>query len=243
MTRRIVHGLPITPARLLPQLRGGSFCVSFADPRQLEAAIELVGKDEMLLLDNGAFTAWRRGSPVEDWSGFYAWANEIMERVPNAIAVIPDVIGGTEAENRALVIEALRELDYPERAMPVWHMDESADWLSRLAAIFNFIAFGSCGAYDVGKSKAAYLTKAGHAWAILGMVDARYGRRPWVHLMRGIAMLPFIGADSADSTNIARNHWTKRGRFESVREMADRIRAKVEGMPAPAPAPLFESKS
>ena len=57
--RRIVHGTPITPKELLPSLAGESFCVSFADPRDLDRCIELVGDDQILILDNGAFSIWR----------------------------------------------------------------------------------------------------------------------------------------------------------------------------------------
>ncbi len=56
---RVVHGLPITPKRLLAGLKGGSFCCSFADPRQAEEAIKLVGDDGILVLDNGAYSIWR----------------------------------------------------------------------------------------------------------------------------------------------------------------------------------------
>jgi len=64
--RRVVIGTPVTPAELLPSLTGSSFCVSFAAPRQLDRCIELVGEEEMLLLDNGAFTHWRQGHGAID---------------------------------------------------------------------------------------------------------------------------------------------------------------------------------
>ena len=57
MKKRLVHGTPITPKRLLTQLKDKSFCVSYMRPEQLNETIELVGKDEILILDNGAFTA------------------------------------------------------------------------------------------------------------------------------------------------------------------------------------------
>ena len=110
MTKRLVHGTPVTPKRLLPQLRGGSFCVSYMHPEQLEECIELVGENEILILDNGAFTAWKQGIVLDDawWDGFYAWANDAMDRCPRAVAVIPDVIDGTEEENLMLIAKALK---------------------------------------------------------------------------------------------------------------------------------------
>ncbi len=82
--KRIVHGTPITPKRLLKQLKGCSFCVSYMNPEQLNDCIELVGEDQILILDNGAFTAWRKGIELnaEWWDGFYAWANERWKDAP-----------------------------------------------------------------------------------------------------------------------------------------------------------------
>ena len=87
----------------LEALKGASFCVSYATRgklgKQLEQAIGLVGEDGILLVDNGAFTAWEAGvDTMADESyleGFAAWANDILERCPQAVAVLPDVIDGT----------------------------------------------------------------------------------------------------------------------------------------------------
>lgn len=56
-----VHGTPITPVARLRELAGASFCVSYYSPEQLKACIELLGPDSLLLLDNGAFSAWKGG--------------------------------------------------------------------------------------------------------------------------------------------------------------------------------------
>jgi hypothetical protein len=61
-----IHGTPITPRHLLQQMHGASFCVSYYGPQQLEDVIPLLGADSVLLLDNGAFSAWRKGSAL-DW--------------------------------------------------------------------------------------------------------------------------------------------------------------------------------
>lgn len=84
---RVIHGTPITPAALLEQLRGESFCVSFAAPRQLERILELQDQNGMLLLDNGAFSVWRSGQGKVDRDAYFAWANAIQARSSVAVAV------------------------------------------------------------------------------------------------------------------------------------------------------------
>lgn len=227
---RIVHGTPITPAKLLPQLKGSSFCVSFEDPRQINECIELVGQDEVLMLDNGAFTAWKQNRPVTDWSPFFAWCNEVQSCCDQAIAVIPDVINGTEAQNLELISLAVRygALDYPERAMPVWHMNESFEQLIKLCRLFNFVAWGSCQEYDITKP-GAWEERARHAMAVVDYVELRYGNRPWLHMMRGLGRLHDTGFDSADSTNIARNHCRTKGQEQHVAKFAARLEEKIHG--------------
>ena len=248
MTKRLVHGTPVTPKRLLPQLRGGSFCVSYMHPEQLEECIELVGEDQILILDNGAFTAWKQGIVLDDawWDGFYAWANAAMDRCPQAVAVIPDVIDGTEQENIMLVAKALKggKLKYPERAMAIWHMNESFTQLKALYRIFNFVGFGSCAEYDIAKNgpTCAYYRRFLAAWAHMAWWDIEFGRqnRPWLHMMRGLGGLHKIGFESADSCNIAINLNRTKGEFVNhVQQMADRLWAKVNKLEL-APAPLFE---
>ena len=53
--RVIVHGTPITPRHLLDELKGESFCVSFAAPRDLDTVIDLQDPTGILILDNRAF--------------------------------------------------------------------------------------------------------------------------------------------------------------------------------------------
>lgn len=226
---RIVHGLPITPARLINELRGESFCVSYADPRDLERAIRLVDKNGILVLDNGAFSVWRSGRGKVDAVGFFAWANSAMRVCDVAVACIPDVIMGSESENWEEARRAVHELsEFPERLMFVWHLNESLEALERAARLFNFVALGSCAEYDVAKNRKAYMERIGEANEVLNRVEFEYGRRPWTHLMRGLAVLPeAVRFNSADSTNIARNHCRRKGEPGHVAAMAKRIRTGV----------------
>lgn len=131
MKKLTVYGLPLAPRSAFDQLAGGSFCVSFATRkdlgRQLEDAIRLVGQDQILLVDNGAFSYHKAGGDTRSEAyldAFEEWAGDILERCPQAVAVIPDVIGGTEAENAELAAQC--QLD-PDRCMAVWHLHERLD--------------------------------------------------------------------------------------------------------------------
>jgi hypothetical protein len=248
--KRLVHGTPLTPKRLLPQLRGGSFCVSYMHPDQLDECINLVGEDQILILDNGAFTAWKKGITLDAawWDGFYAWANEAMDRCPQAVAVIPDVINGSENENMQLIAECVHgeKLNYPERAMAIWHMNESLEQLEKLYRLFNFVGFGSCQEYDIARNgpQSDYYQRMEEVWANMAFWDLKYGKEaaPWIHMMRGLGVLHKIGFDSADSCNLALNQCYQKNKFVNhVQQFADRLAAKVNYLDL-APLPLFEIK-
>ena len=228
---RVVHGLPITPARLMDELRGESFCVSFATcgPAVVDRAIARVDKNGILLADNGAFSIWRAGKGRINRDEYFAWVNPILERCEVAVAVIPDVIEGSEAENWNEAAWAVHELAAkPERLCFVWHMNDSLEGLERACRLFNFVAIGSCAEYDVAKKREAYMARISEAWAVINKVELVHGRRPWIHLMRGLAVLPeILGANSADSVNVARNHCRTKGAPRHVAAMANRIRGAV----------------
>jgi len=234
---RVIHGTPITPNRLLEQLRGESFCVSFATPAQLERVLPLQDKNGMLLLDNGAFSVWRSGKGAIDRKAYFAWANAACRRSEVAVAVIPDVIEGSEAQNWQEAAAAVGELaEFPERLMFVWHMNESLEGLKRACRLFNFVAIGSCAEYDVQRARGAYLERLRQVNAVADWVEVRYARRPWLHLMRGLAVLQeAVRFNSADSTNVARNHCRTKGESGHVARMANRIRAEVARAAARAP--------
>ena len=227
---RLLHGLPITPKHLLEQLAGQSFCVSFAAPAQLDRAIELVDPEGMLMLDNGAFSHWRAGRGQIDREAFFAWANAAQARCPVAVAVIPDIIGGSEEQNWLEAAHAVRgELSqFTERLMFVWHMNDSIEQLVKACRLFNFVAIGSCAEYDIQKNRDAYLARLKHASAAIDSVEQLHGRRPWIHLMRANGVIAeALRFDSSDSSNIARNHCRTRGNDGHVRDMVARIAAPI----------------
>ena len=238
--KRIILGTPITPAARWSELDGKSFCVSFAEPRDLDRAIAAVGDNEILLLDNGAFSAWKRGIVI-DWADYWAWAIDAMERCPNAVAVIPDVIGGDPDANWMMAAEAVRKYvprKYTGRLMFVWHMDEPIDVLIDAARLFNFVAIGSCAAFDITKGAkpgTKFYERMQEAWDAIGAVEALgLGERPFVHMMRGLGKLKDFAWDSADSTNVAINYkrWAATNAPTSpapVKAMVERLSYEING--------------
>ncbi len=239
---RLIHGTPITPKRHLEQLRGESFCVSYAYPEQLHDAGPLVPASGILLLDNGAFTTWKQRRDFDE-AGFWHWANAAQAIYPEAVAVIPDVIGGSEAENLTLAARAIRGglAAYPERCMFVWHTNNRLDLLKRAAMLFNFVAIGSCAEHDIQKHWPDFLARIEQANRTIEAVDLLAGRRPWIHVMRGLGKYhKFPRFDSADSSNIARNHCRTKVQPDHVRAMADRIKTKIDSALTPNQYALIE---
>lgn len=229
---RVIHGTPITPAAHLEQLRGRSFCVSYAHPGQLHQVGPLVPETGILLLDNGAFTTWRQGKAFDE-AGFWQWANEAQARYPEAVAVIPDVIGGSEEENWMAAARAIRGglARFPERTMFCWHTNDSLDQLKKACLLFNFVAIGSCQEHDIQTRYSAFYARLRAANATIEAVDILCGRRPWIHVMRGLGKAhEFPRFDSADSSNLARNHWRHKGGSHHVQAMADRIEARARNL-------------
>ena len=187
------HGTPITPNERLYELSGRHLCVSFSNPRQVRIAHEIA---QSVMLDNGAFSAWRVGRPT-DWPGYYAWC-ETWLSCPSTWAVIPDVIDGDEQAQERLI----REWPHRERGVPVWHMHESIGRLVRMTDSWSRICIGSSGQYAAILSD-NWRRRMDEAWNAL----ARFGRIPWIHMLRGMQLVghrwPFA---SVDSTDIARNH-------------------------------------
>lgn len=228
------HGTPITPRRILNDLAGRNFCISYAAPNDIEWCCD---HGQALMLDNGAFSMWRAGKPT-DWPGYYGWCEKWLDRHTFAWAVIPDVIGGSEDENDKLLTEWYVRMRDP-RGAPVWHMHESLDRLKRLANGYPRICFGSSGEYaTVGDSR--WHRRAEEAWNALD--SAGLVGRTWVHMLRGMALssgpYPF---QSCDSTDVARNHaGTSTRPRKDARRMVDRWDAI---QPAPVwRAPLVQTQ-
>ena len=243
MFKTTIYGLPLNPMPALEALKGASFCVSYGTRgklgKQLDQAIELVGDDGILLVDNGAFSAWKAGTDTMNdeayLEGFAEWANDILDRCPQAVAVLPDVIDGTEQQNAQLVSETMGMFP-DERAMPVWHMHESLGYLLHLCEGFGYVGIGSSGAY-ANPATAKWKARMAEAFAAVDKWEAESNGaflRPRFHMMRAQAQAHLFPLDSADSTNVAMNHNRQlRKRGENIAAFAKRVDAKVQASAGP----------
>ena len=174
---------------------GKHFCVSYVRPDDLKRCLRI---GQSLMLDNGAFSAKTRGLPF-DRDGFYAWVEPLL--VHPHWGVVPDVIDGSEDEQRQMV------KSWPfrkEMGIPVWHLGLSISYLIELCDAWGRVCFGSAGEFwQIGTSKWCHRMDE----AFNALVNT-YGRQiPWVHGMRmlGQSSGPWPLA-SADSTNVALHH-------------------------------------
>lgn len=198
------HGLPITPdTAAIAAIKKRHAFLSFAHPGQLGLAVEVC---QSFAIDNGAFSAWTAGRPVEDWSEFFDWAEELSYLPHCDFIVIPDVIDGDLNAQTALVGRFLQR--FGNRGMqvgsPVFHLHEPLDHAAYLARTWPRVCIGSSGDYaEIGTPKWWQRMNA----VMRAMCDSR--GRPLCKL-HGLRMLdpdvftrfPF---SSADSTNVGRN--------------------------------------
>ena len=201
------HGTPISPKSELYKLEGRNFCISFYRKDSIKHCLKI---GQSLMLDNGAFSAWRKGVEI-DWNKYYKWIEPLI--CPHIWAVIPDKIDGTEYENDELI----KACPFDKNMAVVWHMHENWDRLFRLIENHDKVCIGSSGDY------ATVGTKRWHEriTEMFDLITDRNGKIPvWLHMMRGLKMCksnyPFT---SVDSTDIARNHHLE-GR--DALEMAER---------------------
>lgn len=198
------HGLPITPASAaLAAVGGGHAFVSFRYPGQLGLVLEVC---QSFAVDNGAFSAWKSGDPVIDWSRYYQWVSELHRYPQFDFAVIPDVIDGDEDANDALLFQWPWMGSAKGRSIgaPVWHMHESIDRLQRLARDWPRVCIGSSGQFStVGDSK----WWGRMAEAMNSICDRNGNPICKIHGLRMLNPEVFtrIPLSSADSTNIAQN--------------------------------------
>lgn len=226
------HGLPATPETVcIAMASAGHLFVPPGARYQLGAVLSVC---QSFAIDNGAFTAWKQGKPIEDWSDFYRWARECMAIPSCDFAVIPDVIDGDEKANDDL----LRDWPLPRHfGAPVWHLHESLARLQTLVREWPRVCIGSSGEFAQIKTS-SWWQRMAQAMHVACDEDGR----PFARL-HGLRMLdpdvftrfPFA---SVDSTNIGRNvgldgNW--RGPYEPATKEARAMvmRNRIEAHNAP----------
>lgn len=122
-------------------LNGRHALVPFGNHRMAGIVSEVC---QSFILDNGAFSAWKSGQPITDWRPYYDFVDQWRCHPGFDWAIIPDIIGGSEEDNDAL----LAEWPFQDIGVPVWHLHESFDRLHRLANSYQRIALGSSAQYS-----------------------------------------------------------------------------------------------
>lgn len=223
------HGGPITPETCALRVWSGRHAfISYAHPAQVKLAASVC---QSFALDNGAFSLWRAGKPT-DWDGYYAWCDRWLTHPACDWAVIPDVIGGSETENDAL----LGDWPHGQRGVPVWHLNESIHRLERLAQEWPRVALGSADEWDASRPSKC-LQRLAEALPTVSV-----GGTPAVKL-HGLRMLNpelvrYLPLSSADSTNVARNigidsAWQGRYAPATKESRADVLVQRIEQVQAP----------
>lgn len=193
------HGLPIWGDGVMEiATRNSGAFVSHAWPQQAMKALNSAGS---VAFDNGAFSAWRSGNPVRDWTKFYQWLMRHYHNDKLDFFIIPDVIDGGEEDNDKLI----RELPsmFRDKAVPTWHLHESIDRLVSLCEEWPKVCFGSSGQYAVIR------TKLWHARMKEAFTEIyiKRGLKTKIHGLRMLdgRVLGNYPLDTADSTNLACN--------------------------------------
>lgn len=215
------HGTPLSPVAKLYELAGRHFCVPFPRPDDIVRCHQI---GQSVMLDNGAFSAWKRGITV-DWCDYYEWVEEWTE-APTTWAVIPDVIGGSEDQNNVL----LGKWPWALRGAPVWHMNHNIARLLQLVDTYPKVCIGSSALYSVVMSE-TWQRRMDAAW---NAVIKRNGKVPWIHMLRGMQVAgerwPFA---SVDSTDIARNHNRPQNSPRAMADRWDAVQCPMKWTPRP----------
>lgn len=195
------HGTPIggTTTDAVEVLRGRHALVSHARTAQLHIVVQVC---QSFVLDNGAFTQWKKTGGQIDYPKYLGWVRE-LHRLPNYDwCLIPDIIDGDEAENKKLV-QKWRD-DAPEiKSVPVWHLHESFDYLTWLIENFEIVALGSSGQWRIPGSDGWWRRMAEVMKVVCDKDGVPYRK---IHGLRMLNPNIFtqMPLSSADSTNAGR---------------------------------------
>lgn len=137
------HGTPCggTKADAYEFLKGRHALISFEHQQDLAVAMEVC---KTFVLDNGAFTKWKKDGGRVDFNAYYDWVHSLCRHPGFRWCLIPDTIDGLEMENQDLVHKWIRR-GATAKGIPVWHFHESLEWLKYLVENFEWVALGSSG--------------------------------------------------------------------------------------------------
>jgi hypothetical protein len=154
-------------------------------------------------LDNSAFTAWKQGEPIKDWGAYCDWCKLWLGHPGCDFAIIPDVIDGTEEQNRTLLAKWHKRMGARYGA-PVWHLHESLEWLALLCDSYPRVCLGSSGEWATPGTD-GWWRRMAEAMAVC--CDESGKPKTKLHGLRMLdpAIFHRLPLASADSTNAVRN--------------------------------------
>lgn len=201
----VFHGTPCGGDRagVAKFLTNRDALVPFLRSEDLGVSLEVC---RSVILDNSAFSAWRSGKPIVDWSPYYEWVDSFRRHPRFAWAIVPDVIDGSEGDNDKLWGEWPLELN--RVGVVVWHLHESLDRLERIVFCAtnttNRICLGSSGEFATPDTE-SWRRRMKEAMKVI--CDEQGRPRVHVHGLRMAASnirkrYPFA---SVDSTNAVQN--------------------------------------
>jgi len=232
------HGTPIGGAKqdAAKFLIGRHALVPFSYPVDLPIVLDVC---QSFCLDNGAFTAWKKGGSV-DFDAYFAWVNAVRQHPAFDWCLIPDVIDGTEADNSDLVMKWLR-IGPKAKGVPVWHMHESMEWLEWMVDRFEWVALGSSGQWSTPGTE-PWWKRMDEAMSVI--CDSEGRPKCKLHGLRMLNPDVFtkLPLSSADSTNAAVNCGSLQ-RFGMYKPPTAAQRAEViaERIEAHNSAPIYMS--
>jgi len=199
-----------------------STLIPFISDMDLDKALK---KCSSVILDNSAFTFWRKGVDVDDnfWDTYYDWVREIYSSEKLDWFIIPDVIMGSETENNRLIDKFLAtQKDIVSKGVPVWHTNESHERLKMLCDKFDRVCIGSADEEIYGKvGSDKWFTNLESAFSKVNFQNQkihllRFMRRSNVKKLKRFRKYDITF--SGDSTNFAQNHhrYTKIGKEPEV---------------------------
>lgn len=197
------HGTPVGGEReqVVRFLHGRHALLPWPRCEDLGAAAEVC---RSFCVDNGAFSAWKSGRAVDDWSGYYLWVQQICHHPGFDFAIVPDVIDGDERQNDGLIAEWRSHFARPDVGAPVWHLHESLERLDRLVSRWHRVCLGSSGEYAQTQTD-RWWERIDEAMRVACDRDGR--PRCKLHGLRMLdpAIFCALPLASADSTNAVRN--------------------------------------
>jgi hypothetical protein len=212
-------------------MEGRHFCVPFPSDQDLKTCLEI---GQSLMLDNGAFSAFTRGLPL-DVAGFYKWLEPIL--APPHFAIVPDAINGSLEDQYKFLSTWPRQTFGYANCAPVFHLHMPLSHLSFLCNAYPKVCLGSSGEFwEIGS--AAWCERMNVIFNFL----AKRRVMPWIHGLRMLGQHsgPWPMA-SADSTNVAQNFKRDTGCAECKAAPIDGRQPAAKWAMRPEQSRLFES--